>query len=158
MNYEIKRRLVQLSNNFKEELPPNYAELKKSVNRMSDWEERLAAIEELGSWKHDRIIDMLKHKMINDPVYKIQEAAYGKLIAFGEDVQLPSQKKGDLLKDASKVLVRIKKSLPRDHTYEQFEEKLKNMRLDLYNTYQGEKGADFDKWLETTWENANKRK
>lgn len=146
-----------MSKTFTEELPPNYKELKESTNRMADWEERLVAVEELGAWKHDRVIDILKHKMINDPVFKIQEAAYKNLVNFGEDVELPSQKKGDLLKDASKVFVRIKKSLPKGHTFEQYEDKLKNMRLDLYNTYQGEKGGGFDDWLKETWENATKK-
>lgn len=154
---EVKRRLDQLSNLIKEELPSNYDELKKSANRMSSWQERLAAIEELGLWKHSRVIDVLTHRMVNDPVYKLQEAAFNKLIAFGEDVQIPVKKKGDLLKDATKVFARIKKSLPRDHTYEQFKVKLKNMRLDLYDAYEGDKGIEFDKWLETTWENATKK-
>ena len=95
--------------------------------------------------------------MVNDPVSKLQEAAFRNLQKLGEDVQLPAKNKGDLIKDASKVWVRIKKSLPAGHTYEEFKEKLKNMRLDLYDTYEGEKGADFDKWLENTWETAGKR-
>lgn len=146
-----------MSTNIKSEQPPNYDELKKSANRMSDWRKRLEAIEELGLWKHKRVIDVLTRRMTNDPVYKLQVAAYNHLKNLGEDVQLPAQKKGDLVKDANRVLGRIKKSLPKDHTYEQFKEKLKNMRLDLYDTYEGEKGEAFDPWLETTWENANKK-
>lgn len=48
-------------------------------------------------------------------------------------------------------MLRIKKSLPEGHTYEEFKEKLKKMRIDVYDTYEGDKGADFDKWLENTW-------
>lgn len=142
---------------IKNELPPNYEELKKSINRTSNWRERLDAIEELGQWKHTRVIDMLTHRMNNDAVYKVQEAAYRKLTAFGEDVQLPPRNKFDLIKDATKVLFRIKKSLPAGHTYEEFKEKLKNMRLDIYDTYEGDKGADFDKWLENAWETAKRK-
>ena len=47
--------------------------------------------------------------MINDPVYKVQEAAYRNLQKLGEDVELPPKKKGELIKDATKVLFRIKK-------------------------------------------------
>ncbi len=140
------------SKTFKNELPPNYEELKKSVNRTSNWRERLDAIEELGQWKHKRTIDVLLHRMNNDAVYKIKEAAFRNLVKFGEDVQLPPRNNNELIKDAKKVLFRIKKSLPKDHTYEQYKEKLKNMRLDLYDTYEGDKGADFDKWLESIWE------
>lgn len=47
--------------------------------------------------------------MKNDAVYKIQEAAYQNLKRLGEDVELPPRKKGDLVKDVSKVIIRIKK-------------------------------------------------
>ena len=49
--------MEQLS--IKNELPPNYEELKKAINRTSNWRERLDAIEELGQWKHKRVIDVL---------------------------------------------------------------------------------------------------
>ncbi|MNE37721.1 hypothetical protein D3C80_1315860 [compost metagenome] len=53
-------------------------------------------------------------------------------------------------------MLRIKKSLPRDHSYEEFKEKLKKMRIDVYDAYEGEKGEDFDKWLEKQWISATK--
>lgn len=133
------------------ELPPNYEELKKSANRTSSWRDRLNAVEELGQWKHEKIFDILKHRLNSDEVYKVQEAAFHKLKGFGEDVQLPSKKEGELVKGITKILVRIKKSLPEDHTYEEFKEKFKKMRLDVYDTYEGDKGADFETWLENKW-------
>ena len=48
--------------------------------------------------------------------------------------------------------MRIKKSLPKDHTYEDFKVKLEKMRIDIYNTYEGEKGEAFDSWLKDMWE------
>ncbi|MFE4897361.1 HEAT repeat domain-containing protein [Peribacillus butanolivorans] len=139
------------------ELPANYEELKKSANRTSNWRERLDAIEELGQFKNKQVIDVLTHIMNNDTVYKIQEAAYRKLKAFGEDVQLPSRKKGELIKGLRKILLRIKKSLPEDHTFKEFKEKLKKMRIDIYDAYEGEKGANFDNWLENTWTDLSKK-
>lgn len=136
---------------IKSELPSNYEELKKAVNRTSNWRERLEAVEELGKWKNNQTIVLLIHRMNSDTVYKVQEAAYHKLKQLGEDVQLPLRKKFDLIKGASKILLRVKKSLPEGHTFEDFKEKLKKMRLDVYDTYEGEKGAEFDKWLEMTW-------
>lgn len=135
----------------KSELPENYEELKKAASRTSSWRDRLDAIDELGQWKSKQTIDILTARMMNDPVYKIKKAAYQKLRAFGEDVELPPKKNGDLVKDTTKILLRIKKSLPEGHTYEEFKEKLKKMRLDIYDTYEGDKGTDFDKWLETLW-------
>lgn len=142
----------------KGELPSNFEELKKSAHRTSNWRERLDAVEELGQWKNKQTINVLTHIMISDTVYKVQEAAFHKLKEMGEDIQLPSRKKGDLIKGATKILLRIKKSLPEGHTFEEFIEKLKKMRLDVYDTYEGEKGADFDKWLENTWESLSKKK
>ncbi|MFJ7509236.1 HEAT repeat domain-containing protein [Peribacillus simplex] len=139
------------------ELPANYEELKKSANRKSNWRDRLDAIEELGQSKSKQVIDILTHIMNTDSVYKVQEAAYRQLKRLGEDVQLPARKKGELVKGLTKILVRIKKSLPEDHSYTEFKEKLQKMRMDIYDTYEGEKGADFDKWLENTWSAISKR-
>jgi len=133
------------------ELPPNYEELKKSANRTSNWRERFDAVIALGEYKNEKVIDVLKNRMNNDAVTKIREVSYRKLKELGEDVQMPPEKIGDPIKDTKKIMVRIKKSLPRDHTFEEFKDKLKKMRLDLYDTYEGEKGADFEKWLEQTW-------
>ncbi|MEK4714798.1 HEAT repeat domain-containing protein [Sporosarcina sp. FSL K6-1540] len=146
-----------MTNGIKNEMPPNYDELRKAVNRASNWRLRLEAIEELGQWKHKRTIDVLLHRMNNDAVYKVVEAAHRNLVKFGEDVELPPRNRFELIKDANKVFLRIKKSLPRDHSFEEYKEKLKNMRLDLYDTYEGDKGDEFEAWLENVWETANKK-
>ncbi|UJF31804.1 HEAT repeat domain-containing protein [Paenibacillus hexagrammi] len=138
---------IELTN----EIPENFEELKKSANRTSNWRERLAAVEALGQFNDEQSIHILTRLMNNDAVYPIQEAAYRKLKALGEDVKLPSRKIGDLIKGTGKILVRIKKSLPDGHTFEEFKMKLQKMRSDVYDTYEGDKGADFDQWLEATW-------
>jgi hypothetical protein len=147
----VRRSLNQLNIELTNEIPPNFEELKKSASRTSNWRERLAAVEELGQYNDQQTINILTRLMSSDAVYPIQEAAYRKLRAFGEDVQLPPRKKGDLIKGAGKILLRIKKSLPEGHTFEEFKEKLQKMRSDVYDTYEGDKGPDFDQWLETTW-------
>ncbi|MGD8188466.1 HEAT repeat domain-containing protein [Brevibacillus ginsengisoli] len=144
-------------NEFKNELPSNYEQLKVSASRASNWRERLDAVEELGQWKNKQTIAVLTNRMKNDAVYKVQEAAFRKLKEFGEDIQLPPRKKGDLIKGDTKAMVRIKKSLPEGHSFEEFKEKLKKMRLDVYDSYEGEKGADFEKWLENTWASLSTR-
>ena len=135
----------------KSTLPENYEELKRQSSRTSNWRERLDAVEELGKWKNKHIVEILMRVMNNDSVYKIQEAAFRQLKKLGEDVQMPPRKKGEVIKDITKILLRIKKSLPEGHSFEEFKEKLKKMRLDVYDTYEGNKGSDFDKWLETIW-------
>ncbi|BBI35460.1 HEAT repeat domain-containing protein [Cohnella abietis] len=135
----------------KGELTVNYEEIKTAANRMSNWRERLAAVEQLGQWNNKQSIATLTHRMNSDTVYRIQEAAYRGLKALGEDVQLPPRNTGDLIKGTTKILVRIKKSLPEGHTYEEFKEKLKKMRMDVYDTYEGDKGDEFDTYLESKW-------
>jgi hypothetical protein len=93
-----------------------------------------------------------------DAVSQVREAAFRKLKELGEEAQMPVRENNDfLIKDITKILIRIKKSLPKDHTYEAFKEKLQKMRLDVYDTYEGEKGADFDQWLENKWASLSTR-
>ncbi|MNI80505.1 hypothetical protein D3C73_1370400 [compost metagenome] len=96
--------------------------------------------------------------MENDSVRRVQEAAYDSLRGLGEPVQLPAKKQEELVKGLTKTLVRIKKSLPEGHSYEQFKEKLKKMRIDIYDTYEGDKGNYFDTWLEEKWASLRTKK
>jgi hypothetical protein len=144
--------LDSLSNHkVKTEVPENLNELKKSVNRTANWRERLDAVEELGQYKSRETIELLNHAMKGDSVYLVQEAAYRQLKGLGENVTMPPRKEEDAVKGTKKIFIRIKKSLPKDHSYADFKEKLKKMRVDVYDTYEGDKGSDFDKWLEETW-------
>lgn len=133
------------------DLPENYNELKNAANRTANWRERLDAVKQLGQWKSQQSVDILTRRLHTDPVFQVQEAAYEQLKAWGEDVEKPVRSKYDVVKGIQKILLRVKKSLPREHSYEAFKEKLKKMRIDVYDTYEGDKGADFDTWLEETW-------
>ncbi|MFD2611253.1 HEAT repeat domain-containing protein [Paenibacillus gansuensis] len=137
---------------MKNELPEHYEQLKKNANRMSSWRDRLAAVEELGQYNHPKTVDVLTNRLANDPVFTVQQAAYRKLKDLGQQVGQPVRKQGDLLPGGvTKTLVRIKKSLPHGHTYEEFKDKLRKMRIDLYDTYEGDKGDEFESWLEEKW-------
>lgn len=142
-----------MSNQIEEqdEQQPDYEAVIKSANRSANWRERLAAVEALGGWDTKQATDALMRIMTGDSVYTVQEAAFNKLREMGEDVQLPPRKKGELIKGTAKILVRIKKSLPQGHSFEDFKVKLQKMRSDVYDTYEGDKGADFDQWLQETW-------
>ncbi|AUO07749.1 esterase [Paenibacillus jamilae] len=145
------------NNETQQEFAEVYEQLKVAANRTSDWKARLAAVNELGAWKNQQTIDLLTHRMNNDMVYAVQEAAYHKLQEWGENVQPPVRKEGELVKGLTKILVRIKKSLPADHTYNDFREKLHKMRVDIYDVYEGDKGAEFDQWLEQKWASLSTR-
>lgn len=133
------------------ELPENFAELKKAVNRTANWEERLNAVQELAQIQSAESIKILQYVAKADLVTKVRETAARKLRELGADVPAVELPKGGLFKDENKVFLRIKKSLPADHTFEDYKVKLEKMRSDIYNTYQGEKGADFEAWLEARW-------
>lgn len=140
------------------ELPENFEELKRAVNRTANWKDRLNAVNELGQSNSDAAIKVLQHVMTGDQVSQVREAAYHLLKRMGEHVQLPAKNEGELFKNLKKILLRIKKSLPEDHTFEQFKEKLQKTRLDIYDTYEGEKGVEFDAWLRSIWEAPMRRK
>lgn len=135
-----------------------FNELKKDIKRAADWEVRLAAVRELGQLQSDEAIKVLKYVAKADLVTKVREAAGAALKKMGEPVPVFEPPKGGYFKDERKVLVRIKKSLPADHSYEDFKEKLAKMRSDMYNTYEGEQGAGFDAWLKELWENTATRR
>ena len=141
-----------------QQLLENFSELKKAVNRTADWEERLNAVQELAKYKTDETIKILKYVAKSDLVTKVRDAAARHLKKMGQEVEAAETPKGDLFKDLRKIFKRIKKSLPADHTYEDFKVKLEKMRSDIYNTYEGEKGAQFDAWLKDMWETTTTRK
>ncbi|MCM3134433.1 HEAT repeat domain-containing protein [Paenibacillus polysaccharolyticus] len=138
-------------------LPENFEELKRAANRTSSWRDRLNAVNELGNWDTESTIKLLQNVLKNDQVFQVREAAYLKLKHLGEDVQMPAKNKGELFKGTHKILLRIKKSLPEGHTFEEFKEKLQKTRLDLYDTYEGDKDAEFDSWLHGIWETLGRR-
>lgn len=137
---------------FKTDLPENYADLKKAANYTSSWNDRLDAVEALSNYKHEKVIDLLINRMKADTVFTVQQAAFEALIAFGEDVKPPVRRKFELIKGSEKVFVRVKKSLPAEHEFTDFAEKLKRMRLDIYDAYEGHHGDNFLSWLESKWQ------
>jgi Fic family protein len=139
------------------ELPENFEELKRAANRKASWRERLNAVNELGNWDTAPTIQLLHYALKNDQVFQVREAAYLKLKQLGEAVQMPAKNKGELFKGLNKILLRIKKSLPEGHTFEQFKEKLQKTRLDIYDTYEGDKDAEFDSWLHGIWETLGRK-
>lgn len=136
---------------FETALPEQYETLKKQANYTSSWRERLVAVEMLSAYQHEKIIDLLKNRMKHDTVNKVQLAAYEALVAFGEEVEKPSLARFDIIKGTDKIFLRVKKSLPKDHTVADFADKLKRMRLDVYDAYEGDKGVQFMNWLEERW-------
>ena len=137
--------------------PANYDELKRQANDSSSWRNRLDAVRKLGGFNEKSVKDILWRRMTSDPVYTVQEEAFRKLQALGESVKLPRKKKGNILKDMNKDLQKIKHSLPENHSYEDFKEKLKDTNLPLYDTIEGDKINKTDQFLENIWKSLPKK-
>ena len=133
-------------------LKQELAALKKDVNRTADWELRLQAVQALAKIKSDEAMSILNFVAKNEHVSTVRDAAVKAIKKAGGTAPSYELPKYGLFKDMRKVFLRIKKSLPKDHTYEDFKVKLEKMRIDIYNTYEGEKGASFDAWLKDMWE------
>lgn len=140
------------------ELKEKMAGLKKAVNRTADWEARLEAVQELAKMNSDEAMNILHFVAKNEHVSKVREVAVKAIKKNGGTVPTYELPKFGYFKDLRKVFLRIKKSLPKDHTYEDFKVKLEKMRIDIYNTYEGEKGAAFDAWLKDMWETTTTQK
>ncbi|WP_322906711.1 HEAT repeat domain-containing protein [Paenibacillus campi] len=134
------------------ELPDNYSQLKKDAHRQADWKRRLEAARALGQYAQPPIIDLLQHLLHNDPVTAVREEAHKQLRELGVAAELPERSNSELFNHMTKTLIRIKKSLPADHTYDDFKGKFSRMRADIYDAYEGEKGDGFDEWLRGRWE------
>lgn len=132
---------------FKMEIPPNIDELKVLANDKSSYKNRKIAIESLGKYKCQQSKDILWHLMINDKIHPVQNAAFIKLQAFGEDVKLPSKKKGKTVKDIDQKIGRVRNSLQGEFSPEEFNEKFQVMYPEEFDIYSFEKNGKFNQWV-----------
>ena len=132
---------------LKNEVPENIDELKKRAGDKTDYKNRKSAIEELGLYKCKQSKDILWHLMINDKVHLVQNAAFLKLQAFGEDVKLPRKKKGHLVKDINKKLAKVNNLFESNFTPEEFNEKFKEKYPEEFDIYSFEKSEKFNQWV-----------
>ena len=138
---------------FKEEVPTNIKDIKKEANTKDDANIRLNSVSELGKWKCTQSIDILWRLMANDKVFKVQEQAFLRLQAFGEDVRLPRKKKGKLIKDIDKKVNKILNSLSFTVSFEDFKKLFENKNPEEYDIYKHDKGNKFDNWLKNIIKN-----
>lgn len=130
-----------------EEMPVDIEELKRQASDRTSYETRLNAVEQLGNFKCRQSIDILWRRMNSDKVYLVQETAFRKLQAFGENVKLPRKQPGHLVKDIIKKLARVKDALPEKFTPKQFRDKFQQLYPAEYDIYSYEKRKGFDTWV-----------
>ncbi|CED57360.1 putative uncharacterized protein [Aliivibrio wodanis] len=134
-------------NKIQLETPENIEQLKKDAGNKASYKCRFEAVEVLGGFQCQQSTDILFRLMINDKVYAVQELAFRKLQAFGEDVKLPKKKKGHLVKDINKVLGKVRNSLPDNFSSAEFNDKFQTMYPIEHDIYSFEKRNNFDKWV-----------
>lgn len=142
---------------FTEEPPANIEELKKLAGDKTSYKNRKSAVEALGDHKCQQSKDILWRLMINDKVYAVQNAAFLKLQAFGEDVKLPRKKKGHLVKDIDKKLGRVCDSINEEFTPEEFNEKFRAMYPEEFDIYSYEKSGKFNQWVDNVLKSLPKK-
>ena len=126
--------------------------LKTMANNKTSWRERLQAVKELALMDDQPSKDILARLAIHDPVFKVKETAFRaaqgrKIIYAGKPIILKKKPKGDLVKDISKKLVAVRNKLDEGFSLEDFKRKFSEMYPEIYDTYEGDKEDQFDKWL-----------
>lgn len=135
---------------FKNETPQNIIELIKQSQDKNNYKIRLESIEELGKWKCQQSIKKLLELMKHDKVYIVKQIAFLKLQQFGESVKLPKKKKGHLIKDINKKLLKIYNSFQAEnYSITDFKIKFKETYPEAYDIYSYEKNAKFDTWIQS---------
>ena len=122
--------------------PENIDALKKQASDKTNYKNRLEAVEKLGNFKCQQSKDILWRLMINDKVYAVQELAFRKLQALGENVRLPKKKKGHLVKDINKKLEIILRAIGGQYSENEFNQKFKELYPEYFDIYTFEKRRD----------------
>ena len=137
--------------------------LKKMANNKSNWRERLQAVEELASMDDQPSKDILARLAIHDPVFRVKEAAFKaaqarKITYGGKPIFLGRKPKGNLVKEINKKLAIVRDKLDEGFTLEDFKQKFAAMYPEIYDTYEGDKGDQLDKWLSSVIPSLPKKK
>jgi len=137
--------------------------LKRMANNKSNWRERLQAVEGLAVMDDQPSKDILARLAIHDPVFKVKEAAFRaaqarKITYAGKPIYLGKKPKGNLVKEINKKLVIVRDKLEEGFTLEDFKRKFSEMYPEIYDTYEGDKGDQLDKWLSNVIPSLPKKK
>jgi hypothetical protein len=140
---------------FMTEVPSNIEDLKRKSNNKTNWRDRLDSVNELKGYDCRQSRAIIKVLALHDPVYKVMEAAFSAAQAFGltkkgKPLYLRKKKTGNLDEGIDKILVRIRDSFKGQFSVQDFKEKFKVMYPKTYDTYEGEMGDTFEKWIENS--------
>jgi hypothetical protein len=126
------------------------------ANNKHSWRERLNAVNVLKEYDCQQSRDIVTRLALHDPVFKVKEAAFRVAQAFsitkgGKPIYLGKKPKGNLVKEITKKLARVRDSLPTEFTLDEFKMKFSELYPEAYDTYEGDLDNRFDKWLNNTF-------
>ncbi|NFE73023.1 hypothetical protein FDC27_01985 [Clostridium botulinum] len=136
---------------FENKTPENikkYIELAKDI---SDYKQRLEAINYLSKYRCYESKKILYKLMNTDKIFSVQEQAFRALQNFGENVKLRRKKKGKLIKSINDKLLILHNSFNGDsYSLIDFKVRFKEKYPYIYDVYQYEKRDKFDVFIENS--------
>lgn len=109
----------------------------------TDYKKRIEAIDYFANHKCEESTTMLYHLMIHDLVRDVQEKAFRTLQSFGEGVDLPRKKEGNIIRDIRhKALVTHNSFNGKEYTNDELLQRFKYKYPEAYDVYLYEKGSD----------------
>lgn len=133
---------------FENKKPNNIVEYISLANDISDYQNRLNAIDFLSKYKCFESKRELYRLMKTDRIFEVKEQAFRALQNFGEDVRLTKKKKGKPVKTINDKLLILHNSFNGDpYTLTDFKIKFKDLYPYVYDIYNYEKKSKFDSFI-----------
>ena len=144
---------------FENKKPRNIEEYINLANDISDYRNRLKAIDLLSKYKCFESKRELYRLMKTDRIFEVKEQAFRVLQNFGEDVRLTKKKKGKPVKTINDKLLILHNSFNGDpYTITDFKIKFKDLYPYVYDIYNYEKKSKFDSFITSSINTFAKKK
>ena len=144
---------------FENKKPSNIEEYINLANDISDYRNRLKAIDLLSKYKCFESKMELYRLMKTDRIFEVKEQAFRVLQNFGEDVRLTKKKKGKPVKTINDKLLILHNSFNGDpYTITDFKIKFKDLYPYVYDIYNYEKKSKFDSFITSSINTFAKKK
>ena len=146
----INELLIELNTpkpKFVEEIPPKLDKWLKQLSDISSYENRMAAINKLGTFKCSEVIDAFTVVMDSDKVNDVRDLAHQRLVRFGLDVMKPKRVKVYTDPDLTQKFLEVVGSLKVGFSYERFESRFRSKFPEEFDLQKYTKKNRFKSWL-----------
>ncbi|MDG2668862.1 HEAT repeat domain-containing protein, partial [Vibrio parahaemolyticus] len=140
-------RLTTPKPKFVEEVPAELDKWLKQLHNQNSFEDRILAVNKLGKFKCNEVIEALSSTMLSDKVDDVRETAYERLKRFGLDIVKPPKAGTYTDPDLSKKLHEVADSLKVGFSYERFESRFKSKFPEDFDLHKYTKKNRFKSWL-----------